>query len=73
MKDDDKAAICVAIDWRNRWTALARHFCRGRSQKTQERIERRAVLANRKVGRLMTPTGPLERAEWAKDLPAGGV
>ena len=42
-----------AIRWRDCWTRIAASLEPGRTQRRQERIERRAVRANRRVGRLM--------------------
>lgn len=39
--------------WRARWTALARKKDHGRLSSKQERIERRALLCNLQIARLM--------------------
>jgi hypothetical protein len=50
---DEHAAYDLLCFWRSSWLKLAYRYEHNRLQSKQERIERRATIANNKIGKLM--------------------
>jgi hypothetical protein len=64
-KDQLKARYEIDWKWRDAWTKLACRHEPGRLQVRQEKIERKAAAANRRIGRLIKLLGEQTKLEQA--------